>query len=105
MNGLGLAGTLDRLGSFLADLSALLAPGGQILVDSTDPTAWGESDDGRYPGEVHMQLAFDGNEGPPFPFLFVDAEALREIADSAGLDTLVVEEADDGRYLACLQAR
>ena len=31
MNGLGLAGTLDRLGSFLADLSALLAPGGQQM--------------------------------------------------------------------------
>jgi SAM-dependent methyltransferase len=105
MNGLGLAGSLDGLGGFLVELAGRVDPGGQILVDSTDPRAWGEPDDGRYPGEVHMQLAFDGDEGPPFPFLFVDPDTLRNAAGSAGLETEVVAVDQDGRYLARLVAR
>lgn len=105
MNGLGLAGSLGGLERFLAALSARMAPGGQLLVDSTDPRAWGDPDDGRYPGEVHMRLAFEGREGPPFPFLFVDPEALRDVADSLGLDAEVVAEDEDGRFLARLLAR
>jgi hypothetical protein len=105
MNGLGLAGSLGGLERFLAGLSARLASGAQILVDSTDPRPWGEPDDGRYPGEVHMRLAFEGREGPPFPFLFVDPDTLRDVADSLGLDTEVVAEDQDGRFLARLLAR
>jgi hypothetical protein len=36
MNGAALSGTLHRLPSFLQTLKELLAPGGQILLDSTD---------------------------------------------------------------------
>jgi SAM-dependent methyltransferase len=105
MNGLGLAGSLDGLGQFLAELAEQVESGGQILADSTDPRSWGESGDGRYPGEVHMQLAFDGDEGPPFPFLFVDPDTLRDVAGSAGLDTEVVAVDEHGRYLARLRVR
>lgn len=102
MNGTGLAGTLAGLGPFLAGLAARLAPQGQILVDSTDPRAWDSDADGRYPGEVHMQLGFQEAWGDPFPFLFVDADTLRDAAAGEGLELEVAAEEPDGRYLARL---
>jgi SAM-dependent methyltransferase len=100
MNGLGLPGSLAALGPFLSGLAAVLAEGGQILADSTDPGGWGDPEDGRYPGQVHMQLGFEGRWGTPFPFLFVDADTLRDAAAAHGLDVAVVAEEEDGRYLA-----
>lgn len=100
MNGLGLAGTVAALPDFLERLAAHLAPGGQILADSTDPRPWESEEDGRYPGEVHMQLGFAGAWDDPFPFLFVDADTLRESAASRGLAVEVAAEEGGGRYLA-----
>lgn len=105
MNGLGLCGALCGLGPFLAGLAGVLAEGGQILADSTDPRGWEDPGDGRYPGDVHMQLGFGGRWGEPFPFLFVDADRLRAEAAAEGLDASVVAEEGDGRYLARLTRR
>lgn len=102
MNGLGLAGTLARLPTFLERLAAVLEPGGQVLGDSTDPTEWEDDEDGRAPGEAHMQLAFEGTAGPPFPFLFVAPDTLTAVAASVGLRCEILEREDDGRYLARL---
>ena len=102
MNGTGLAGTLERLPSFLEELARLLASGGQLLVDSTDPRDWDDQDDGRYPGDVHMQLGFRGAWGEPFPFVFVDPDTLAEAAASVGLRADFVAAEEDGRYLARL---
>lgn len=102
MNGLGLSGALDGLGPFLSRLAGALAEGGQILADSTDPRAWEDAGDGRYPGEVHMQLGFGGRWADPFPFLFVDADTLRSRAAAVGLEVAVVAAEDDGRFLARL---
>lgn len=100
MNGLGLPGTLAALDDFLAALAGHLRPGGWILADSTDPVVWDVPDDGRYVGEVHMQLEFEGRAGPPFPFLFVDPETLSAVCERVGLTCEVLERAEDGRYLA-----
>jgi SAM-dependent methyltransferase len=99
MNGLGLAETLEGLPAFLQRLAELLAPGGQILADSTDPRGWGDPEDGRYPCEVHMQLRFAATAGPPFPFLFVDADTVAAAAATVGLRTEVVVGEDGGRFL------
>jgi len=105
MNGLGLCATLVELGPFLARWAGVLETGGQILADSTDPRAWEDPGDGRYPGEVHMQLGFGGRWGEPFPFLFVDADTLRDTAGAQGLDVGVVAREEDGRYLARITRR
>jgi len=104
MNGLGLAGTLEGLGPFLARLAAATTEGAQILADSTDPSGWDDPGDGRYPGEVHMQLAFAGRWGEPFPFLFVDAERVRAAAAARGLEVTVAADDADGRWLARITA-
>jgi SAM-dependent methyltransferase len=105
MNGLGLPGTMAALDDFLAALAGHLEAGGRILADSTDPARWDVPDDGRYVGEVHMQLEFDGQAGPPFPFLFVDPEALAAACTRVGLTCEVLEREEDGRYLARMARR
>mgnify|MGYP001825434998 FL=1 len=111
MNGLGLAGTLDGLVPLLESARRLLAPGGRIVADSTDPRQWLEPEDaegelllqdGRFGGEVQFQLEYDGTRGEPFPFLYVDPEMLRDRGLRAGLVLEEVRTFADGTYLAIL---
>jgi SAM-dependent methyltransferase len=112
MNGAAAAGTMAGLIPLLAALAHPLARGGQVLVDSTDLRGRGgrgkvRRRDGRYVGELQYQLEYDGERGPPFPQLFVDAERLAEAARGAGLDAEVVWEGrrPAGAYLARLTRR
>jgi hypothetical protein len=111
MNGTSLAGTSGRLGPLLLALATFVAPGGQLLLDSTDldpETGTGEDapgvDTDRDAGsviELHYQLEFEGERGPPFPQLFVDETALALAAARTGWSTEVVAR-EGPRYLARL---
>lgn len=101
MNGTGLAGTLPRLVPLLGRLGALLAPGGAILMDSTDPGPE-EREDGRHPGEVQIQLEYRNERGGPFPHLYVDPPTLGDAARTAGLRAEVLLEVEGSRFLARL---
>jgi SAM-dependent methyltransferase len=112
MNGTAAAGTMAGLIPLLAALAGLLAPGGQLLIDSTDLRGRGgrgtaRRRDGRYVGELQYQLEYGGERGPPFPQLFVDAERLAEAGVAVGLDTEVVWQGrrPPGAYLARLTRR
>jgi len=111
MNGLGLAETLPGLRRFFQDARRLVKPGGQILADSTDvrvhmETKAGRSgrstrEDGRYLGELHFQLEFQGRKGPPFGQLYVDPETLAQRAYSEGWGCEILRAPDEyGHYLA-----
>jgi len=115
MNGTALAGTLRGFSAFLDTLDGLLAPGGQILMDSTDllaGEAWAESRGGPgqaaggsqdgYPGELHYQMEFRGERGAPFPQLFLDQRTLVRLAGEMGWRVEVVRDYQGGEYLACL---
>ncbi len=111
MNGAGLAGTLEGLGLLLAHLAGLVTPGGQILIDSADlrpeqgrAVPFSRREDGRYVGEVQIQLGFRGEWGAPFPELYVDPDTLSMIADIGGWRTEVVLDEEDGSFLARLEA-
>jgi len=109
MNGAALAGRLGALPSFLQALEGQLAPGGQVLMDSTDPfQAWeldplepwnGEED---YPGDLQYQLEYGGKRGAPFPQLFIDSRTLESVAGREGWLTEVVWNGPEGAYLARL---
>lgn len=103
MNGVGLAGTLAAVPGLLERLARRLAPGGTILLDSTDPSGWDTDDDGRPAGEVHMQLGFGGRWGPPFPFVFLAPGTLTRCAADVALIAEVVASQADGRYLMQLR--
>ncbi|MFH1763340.1 MAG: methyltransferase domain-containing protein [Gemmatimonadota bacterium] len=109
MNGAALAGTLTRLPTLLQTLDGLLAPGGQILLDSTDilegtgvppgDTTWEE---GEYPGELQYQMEFRGDRGAPFPQLFIDPLTLENVASKGGWRMEVAWQGRAGEFLARL---
>lgn len=107
MNGSMVAGTLSGLSRLLERLDAILAPGGRILMDSTDLREDGraEAEDGRYVGELHYQLEFEDSRGPPFPQLFVDPDTLEALARRAGFVMEVLARGPEGAYLARMERR
>lgn len=97
MNGTALAGTLPRLEALLARFRELLAADGQVLLDSTSL-----EDEDEEPCELHYQLEYGGERGPPFPQLFLGERALAQAARDAGLSMELVAREEE-RYLACLR--
>ena len=113
MNGLGLAETLAGLDRFFNQVRRLVRPDGQILADSTDVrvrmdpeagrTGTLRRPDGRYIGELHFQLEFEGQKGPPFGQLYVDPETLHRKASAGGWGCEMLLEPDEyGHYLVRL---
>jgi len=111
MNGIGVVGDLAGLDGFLADVPRLLAPDGQILLDSYDPTWTDDSDDrppsttasaGRYIGEMRFRLEYKGKKGPTLAWLFLDSKLLAERAMKAGWFCEVIWQEKEGHYLARL---
>jgi SAM-dependent methyltransferase len=113
MNGLGLAESLNGLPELLRGLGRLIRPGGQVLADSTDVrihmdreagrTGASERADGRYVGDLHFQLEFEGRKGPPFGQLYVDPETLMRYTDREGWTCDILQPPDKyGHFLVRL---
>ena len=127
MNGIGPVETLTGLDRFLDHARGLLAPGGQLLVDSaeavtidedhpTDQSAtpvsmtWpnepGERDgpaaQDAYRGEAWIRLEYEGRVAPPFRELYVGADVLQERAVASGWNCDLAFEDESGSYLARL---
>lgn len=108
MNGIGIVGMLSRMPAFFMQLDKLLAPGGQLLCDSSDICYVFEDEDGfidltgvdGYYGELTYQMQYRSVKGEPFPWLFIDAETLREQAARHGFDVEVVLTGEHYDYLA-----
>jgi SAM-dependent methyltransferase len=111
MNGAGIAGTLAGLRKLLLHLGGLLAPGGQILMDSSDLIYMFEEDaDGgvwvpgnvAYYGEVSYRWEYKGHKGAEFPWLFVDLRTLKQEAGMLGFEATLVQEGPHYDYLVRL---
>ncbi len=108
MNGIGIVGTLDRLPEFFQVLDKILAPGGQVLCDSSDISYVFEGEDGMidipedmgYYGEHSFQMQYKDTIGEPFDWLYIDADTLRQRADRCGYVVEVVAKGDHYDYLA-----
>jgi SAM-dependent methyltransferase len=116
MNGVGLAETLEGLRPFFGRLRELVREDGQVITDSTDVRVYMEPKsgqagrrqrpDGRYLGELHFQVEFDGKKGAPFAQLYVDASTLASYAAEEGWNCEIVVVPDQyGNYLARLTPR
>ena len=111
-HGIGVVENIRGLVSFLERVPELLKPNGQILLTSLDVR--GTSDpihleyqkqnlnSGRYFGEVRMQFEYRGMRGPLFGWLHIDAETLGSYASQTGWNCEVVQQRQDGNYLARL---
>ena len=110
MNGIGIVGSLSRLPAFFMQLDALLAPGGQLLCDSSDICYVFEDEDGfidltgidGYYGELTYQMQYRGIKGEPFPWLFIDPETLREQALQHGFHCDIIARGEHYDFLARL---
>ena len=108
MNGIGIVGTLERMPGFFKLLDKILAPGGQLLCDSSDISYVFETEEGfiEYPdddgyyGELSFQMQYKDTIGEPFPWLYIDADTLRQVAKENGYTSEVVAEGDHYDYLA-----
>ena len=113
MNGIGIVGTLSRLPAFFMQVDHLLAPGGQVLCDSSDLCYLYEDEDGiidltgveGYYGELSYQLQYKAVKGEPFPWLFIDPETLREQAAAQGFHCDILARGEHYDYLARLTRR
>ena len=110
MNGIGIVGTLSRLPAFFMQVDHLLAPGGQLLCDSSDICYIFEDEDGiidltgveGYYGELSYQMQYKSIKGEPFPWLFIDAETLREQAAAHSFHCDILMRGPHYDYLARL---
>ena len=113
MNGIGIVGTLDRLPMFFRQLDNILAPGGQVLCDSSDICYVFEGEDGmldipnemEYYGEHSFQMQYKDTIGEPFDWLYIDVETLKEKAAINGYAVEVVAEGKHYDYLARITKR
>lgn len=103
MNGIGLVGKISQLPRFFKQAAKLLAPGGQILLDSSDLRYLFLDDDGsmlvnlsgRYYGEVVYKMSYEQYQGKRFPWLFIDDELLSYYA---GLNGFRFDKIIDGPH-------
>lgn len=108
MNGIGIVGRLQRLPLFFRLLDRILAPGGQLLCDSSDICYVFENEDGEmlfpegdgYYGELTYQMQYDDVKGETFPWLYIDDETLRACAEACGYQVEVVQQGEHYDYLA-----
>ena len=108
MNGIGIVGTLSRMPALFMQLDKLLAPGGQLLCDSSDICYVFEDEDGfidltgveGYYGEVIYQMQYKSIKGEAFPWLFIDPETLREQAGLHGYHCDILVRGEHYDYLA-----
>ncbi|MGB1104468.1 MAG: class I SAM-dependent methyltransferase [Crocinitomicaceae bacterium] len=111
MNGIGLAGKLDRLDKFLLHLKSKLNEGGQILLDSTDISYLYQEEDGSmwvdlnsaYPGEMQFKMCYKDVETPWFDWLYLDYATLEKHAEKVGLKCSCILAGESNNYLAQLK--
>ena len=89
-------------------MDEILAPGGQLLCDSSDISYVFEDENGRieypdtghYYGELSYQMQYKDTVGESFDWLFIDADTLKVQASKYGYAVEVVMEGEHYDYLA-----
>ncbi|MCM1109336.1 MAG: class I SAM-dependent methyltransferase [Clostridium sp.] len=110
MNGSGIIGRLERMPAFFHRMKQLLAPGGSVLMDSTDLRYIFEDEDGAldidlnagYYGELDFSMQCGRVKGDSFPWLYVDFDTLSYHARANGFRAERVERGAHYDYLARL---
>lgn len=110
MNGTGIFQTISQTSKYLQKLKTLLAPNGQILIDSSDIIyMYDENEDGSfllpadsYYGELTFTISYKNEIEEPFPWLYLDYNTLQNAAFANGLQCELIEEGKHFDYLARL---
>ena len=112
MNGIGIVGRLERMAEFFKQLDTLLAEGGQLLCDSSDICYLYEDEDGvielpseGYYGEQTFRMQYKDVQGDSFPWIYIDADTLTQVANANGYNVDIVAEGEHYDYLARIVKR
>lgn len=101
MNGIGIAGTLDRLPMFIKKCTSFLSEKGQLIADSTDlerlildEVLSYSKNRNNYIGEVSYQMTYKSSESEWFDWLYVDQFLLEKTVKNLGaqMEVLLVDE-------------
>ena len=103
MNGIGITGKINRLADFFRSAKRLLAPEGQILLDSSDIKYVFMNDDGSmdidlaagYYGEIDYKMRYKNITSKPFDWLYIDFDTLSMYAEEHGF---TCEKCIDGEH-------
>ena len=103
MNGIGIVGKIERLPQFFRSVKRLLAPDGQVLLDSSDIRYIFMDDDGSmdidlaagYYGEIDYKMRYKNITGDPFDWLYIDFDTLSMYAEEHGF---ICEKCIDGEH-------
>lgn len=110
MNGSGIIGSLNNFTVFFEHLKTLLAPNGQVLIDSSDLIYLFENEKGEYwvdaakgyYGEMQYQLSYNNQTSEVFDWLYVDYNTLQRAAAVNGFACELVLTGEHYDYLAKL---
>ncbi len=108
MNGSGIIGRVENMGTFFERIRSLLKPGGCVLMDSSDLRYLYEEEDGSfaidlagdYYGELDYQMQYKSVKGEPFDWLYIDFQTLSYYAGQYGFKVELVAEGEHYDYLA-----
>lgn len=110
MNGIGIAGELNKLSATLLHAKKRLNPNGTIICDSTDIKYLYEDEEGgywvdfnsEYYGNFNFQMSYKDQKTDWFKWLYVDFDTLKNEAERIGFSARKIMEVDD-QYLAELK--
>lgn len=110
MNGIGIVGRVENLPRFFQSAKRLLAPDGQILLDSSDIRYIFMNEDGSmeinlaagYYGEVDYKMRYRNITGEPFDWLYIDFDTLSMYANESSFDCEKCTDGEHYDYLAKL---
>lgn len=108
MNGIGIVGTLERMPEFFRHLDKILAPGGQLLCDSSDISYVFEDEDGiidypatnSYYGELTYRMQYKDSISYAFPWLYIDVATLEQKASESDYAVEIIAQGNHYDYLA-----
>lgn len=110
MNGIGIVGKVENLPGFFQSAKRLLAPGGQVLLDSSDIRYVFMNEDGSmdinlaagYYGEVDYKMRYRNITGESFDWLYIDFDTLSMYANESGFNCEKCIDGEHYDYLAKL---
>lgn len=109
MNGIGITGTLDNFKYTLRHCETLLNSGGQLLFDSSDISYLYRDYDiptpEYYYGEITYQYEYNNQKGTPFPWLYIDQQALIKVANEENWVVQILFEDENDQYLVRMEKR
>jgi len=107
MNGIGIAGKINRLHLFFEKAKQLLHSNGQIILDSSDLIYLFDEDEitgtETYYGEMSYTISYKNYKSAPFDWLYIDYNSLEVLAEMNGFKSTLIKKGSHFDYLAQLE--